>query len=182
MPNIQLVYSPDGYSVFQWQEHWKDFAYEHDVPASESDHWDWLGKSLFPGHVGHDVEFLIVAAADRGGDRCHGLMKLVWPKESRLAPGRSVLYVDYLEIAPWNRSDCPVREVTGLGTALIAHSVVLSAELGFEGRLALASLPQAKMFYAGLGMAECGFGSGRDHKLPYFEFDIAGAQRFLNRR
>jgi len=178
---IRLVHGPNSYDVSQWQEHWKDFAFERDVPESESDHWDWLGKSLFVGHVGLGIEFLIVAAADRVDERCHGLMKLVWPKGSRLASGRDVLYVDYLEIAPWNRWDYRDREVRGLGFAMMVHAIGLSQELGFEGRVALCSLPQAQAFYRKIPMSELGVGEGHDAELPYFELDSETAQGILKR-
>ena len=174
---MRPIYGPDPYEIYQWQEDWKDFAWDIDLENGESDHWEWFSKAL---QVGQDVESLLVALADDVDDRCHGLMKLVWPKDSRLAPGRPSLYVDYLEIAPWNRKDYPRRrEYTGLGLAMMRHAAQISDELGFAGRLTLCSLPQAEAFYRKIPMSELGVGEGHDDHLAFFELDAATAMEFI---
>ena len=58
--------------------------------------------------------------------------------------------------------------VLGVGTALLAESVLISYEHGMEGRIGLHSLPQSETFYQHRGMTELGT-DPMYYPLRYFE-------------
>ena len=101
------------------------------------------------------------------------------PRHSRIS-GDPLIYVDYLESAPWNLKISGVApRFIGVGTVLIAEAVHLSLDTGLEGRVGLHSLPQAETFYR----SRCGMTDlGRDPRyfdLTYFEFAGQQAIRWL---
>jgi hypothetical protein len=62
----------------------------------EHGHWDWRNKSQTVKAGRHDI----VAIVNQGGYQ--GAMAILsHPQKGRLSPSE-VLYVDYVEIAPWN--------------------------------------------------------------------------------
>lgn len=104
-------------------------------------------------------------------------------RRSALRPQDWVLYVDFIEVAPWN---VPVQgrppQFAGVGTLLIGEAVRMSMGQTANGRVGLHSLPQAEAFYATTcGMARIGPDAGYND-LVYFEYpDDAGAQWLTNR-
>lgn len=61
---------------------------------------------------------------------------------------KHLVYVEYLEAAPWNRRGIPNRnQCKGVGTILIAAAIQLSMDEGNRRRIGLHSLPQADTFY-----------------------------------
>ncbi len=100
-----------------------------------------------------------------------GIMAILrMPRHSRHT-GEVVIYVDYLESAPWNLkgASAPPRFM-GIGTVLIAEAVRLSLEMGLEGRVGLHSLPQAESFYkTRCRMTEFGADPAY-YDLTYFEY------------
>src|SRR5271156_6187957 len=93
--------------------------------------------------------------------------------------GKPLVYLDYLEVAPWNRPDFgPVPRLRGVGSALITAAVALSDEEGFKGRLGLHSLPQADAFYRKIGMTDLGPDPAYQN-LRYFEMTVEQARTFL---
>jgi hypothetical protein len=103
-------------------------------------------------------------------DVIQGLMAVVrYPRVSRLGQNY-VVYVDYLESAPWNlKSFVDVPRFIGVGTVLMAEAVRISVEAGFEGRVGLHSLPQAVGFYEKCKLTQ--FGTDPNYfDLVYFEY------------
>ena len=101
------------------------------------------------------------------------------PQRSRLS-GQPLIYVDYLESAPWNLRilSAPPRFM-GIGTVLVAEAVHLSIDTGFEGRIGLHSLPQAEVFYRSrCQMTELGQ-DVQHFDLTYFEFTSQQAIAWL---
>ena len=92
------------------------------------------------------------------------------------------MYVDYLEVAPWNRTilaDRPAR-YAGCGSAMLAAAVVASREEEFRGRIGLHSLPQSEDFYRRIvGMTSLGSDASKGG-LTYFEMDPTAADRFFD--
>jgi hypothetical protein len=90
------------------------------------------------------------------------------PRRARLGGGH-VVYVDYVESAPWNLKGTVVSpRFLGVGTVLIAEAVRLSLEMGLGGRVGLHSLPQAEPFYARCRMTRVGPDPSY-YDLTYFE-------------
>ena len=92
--------------------------------------------------------------------------------EARREPdrGQPLVYIDYLESAPWNLQFVTTPQYLGVGQMLVREATRRSVEIGFRGRVGLHSLPQVVSFCE----RKCGFlGCGPDseyHGLVYFEF------------
>jgi hypothetical protein len=113
-----------------------------------------------------------------------GLMRIDLTHSSRLATqhGKPLVYVEYLEAAPWNRPELssPPR-YRGVGSALIAAAILLSMSEGFKGRIGLHSLPQADQFYRDTCcMSDLGPDANYRGNLKYFEMTPAQAAAFAN--
>ena len=142
-------------------------------------HWDWGRKS---GKLDYLAYRCYGVECER---KMEGLMlvALEGPQaRSRLAPdaGKPLVYVDYLEAAPWNVK--PLVEsplFAGIGMLLMRVAVQVSMEEGFRGRVGLHALPQAEDFYRDkCGMA-C-LGADPDYQnLPYYELTAEAAKRFV---
>lgn len=119
-----------GYPLHQMPQHW---------------HWDWgrkVPKLALLAYTGVGVEV--------GGD-CQGLMLLALVGHDARLPadlGRPLVYVDYVETAPWNLDPLdPNPRYSGVGKRLLTAAVQVSADEGFGGLIGLHSLPQAEGFY-----------------------------------
>lgn len=93
------------------------------------------------------------------------------------------VYVDYLEVAPWNFSpfvDPDPPRYRAVGGQLIAAAVRASAAHGLGGRVGLNSLDTSEGFYRAIGMTPLGVDqSGPTAGLRYFEFSPEAAAAFV---
>lgn len=141
----------------------------------EHTHWDWRNKADSVRSGAH-----VLVAIELEGD-VQGLMAVVrQPRPARLSAG-ALVYVDYIESAPWNLRDAwgPPRFLA-LGTALLADAIRMSIEMGCAGRVGLHSLPQAERFYEKCLMTRV----GRDptyYELVYYEYSGDRAMEFPGR-
>ena len=142
----------------------------------ESGHWDWRNKVWSEEGSEHR---LIAVTSD---ENVEGLMALIdRDRPATFSAGKPILYVDYLETAPWNLK-CAVQRprYIGVGTVLIGDAVQQSLERGLGGRVGLHALPQAERFYA----ERCRMKShGRDesyYNLMYFESEEGVASQWLS--
>jgi len=138
--------------------------------GAEHRHWDWLRKLGSPNY-----RYVAVTL----GTSVEGLMAVArTPRPCRLSAGLQVLYVDFIEVAPWNLPWHPNgMRFSGTGKSLLAAACRASDADGFSGRVALASLPQAEGFYRACGMTE----GGTSYGMVYFEYTEAAAQAFRSR-
>lgn len=170
-----------------WKAHWQPALLailqemeRQGAPRSQwpqSWHWNWEAKSV-------QVEGLL---AFRGfsvvsGGLTQGLMRVDLNRSARepSQAGKPLVYVDYLEVAPWNRPELGQHpRFKGIGTALISAAVALSEDEGFKGRIGLHSLPQADAFYRDrCGMSDLGPDAAYQN-LRYFEMTPEQARAFL---
>ena len=109
----------------------------------EHAHWDWRNKA-----ESVEIGRHMLLAVEYHGE-VQGLMAVLrTPRLARLAPGH-VVYVDYVETAPWNLKGSGIApRFYGVGTVLIVEAIRLSLEMGLGGQVGLHSLPQAEEFYA----------------------------------
>lgn len=132
----------------------------------ESAHWDWRAKLRRSARNRQQRSFAIVFR-----DVTQGLMIVDVSRTARLEPdlGLGLVYVDYVEVAPWNRPGwIPHRLFQSVGTHFLSIAVDLSFQLGFAGRIGLHSLPQADGFYRRHQMTD--LGPDPDYQnLCYFE-------------
>jgi len=140
-------------------------------------HWDWRRKSA-------KLRLLAYSCfAIECDNAIQGLMMTSTAKyRARLKPdvGKPLVYVEYLETAPWNvRPIVEEPKYGGVGIRLFEGAIRYSQSEGFHGRVGLHSLPQAELFYAETcGMTQLGPDS-QIEDLSYFEFTRDQALEFL---
>ena len=144
----------------------------------QSRHWDWRQKTQAIEKRLDQQCFAIV---------CDGMTQAMMitelTKRARLKRQKNdhLVYVDFVEAAPWNRREIlgePPR-YSGCGSILIRAAIEYSKLEGFKGRIGLHSLPQANDFYANkLGMTD--MGQDPDYQnLRYFEMTPEQAEAFI---
>ena len=150
--------------------------------SEQHGHWDWRRKvAAFAGQLSFQ------SFAIEYSDETQGLMIVNKTKRCRL-PGQAnkhLVYVDYLEAAPWNRGRVEGHpSYRGIGTVLVAAAIQLSMEEGNHGRVGLHSLPQADTFYRDrCGMTDLGPDASYPRiPLRYFEMTESQARSFMQQR
>ncbi len=152
------------------------------LPRLENEHWDWLAKA----------GWMSVAAYRSLGVECEGVMQglmLVVTNGyyARTEPdtGKPLLYVDYIQTAPWNDENLVDRPRFGaVGTHLLDGAVKLSVDLECAGRIGLHSLQRSEGFYRRLGLTPVEVEQQDRHAkgLWYFELTQQSADQFLHAR
>ncbi|MGE5562439.1 MAG: GNAT family N-acetyltransferase [Bacillota bacterium] len=174
-------------NLIDWQTQWQPALISvlrtlagKGVPMSnwpQSWHWDWRRKTAAVQGLLAYQGFSIVAQG-----MTQGLAQVDLTRSARESSqaGKPLVYVDYLETAPWNRPDLGTApRLRGVGTALLSAAVALSEDQGFKGRVALHSLPQADDFYRDrCGMIDLGPDTACQG-LRYFEMTAEQAETFL---
>lgn len=141
-------------------------------------HWDWRLKHQ--RHAGILAYRIFGIERDK---QMQGLMLLATASFRCRIPEQSakdLVYVDYLESAPWNLPGfVPASRFGLVGQVLIAAAIQVSLETGFKGRIGLHSLKQSESFYRHkCRMTELGPDSNKQN-LVYFEMNSAQAAEFL---
>lgn len=148
---------------------WRDFKESHCPAGSnppENHAWRWESKSRT--EEGGTYKFLVLEYA---GEIEGAMMLCEQPvfgrKEETL--GQPVLYIEYLETAPWNQFAYVGKHsrFRGVGTSLLSAAIEESVRYGCEGRLALHSLDAARQFYIDQGFENLGYDP--EVELDYFE-------------
>ena len=140
----------------------------------QSSHWDWRAKLR---SVRGRRRLRSLAVECEGITQ--GLMIVDLSRRCRLESqhGERLAYVDYVEVAPWNRESWkPHRLFGSVGTALIRAAIQLSLDAGYLGRIGLHSLSRANNFYRHLGMTDMGLDAAYEN-LRYFEMTSLQAIR-----
>jgi hypothetical protein len=144
-------------------------------------HWDWTGK---------EAQLKLLAIHFFGIEhlgKLQGIMKIESVGHSCRFPvqrGKPLVYIDYLEVAPWNIKQLmeplgKTAKYAAVGTRLVEAAVRQSIEEGFKGRVALHSLPTSEHFYVdGCKMTPVGRDLGKQNLL-WCEFTPEQAQNFI---
>lgn len=145
----------------------------------ESSHWNWPDKlDRSDGVVGRQAYVI------ECGSMTQAVMLVDLNKISRFPAtrGECIVYVDYLQTAPWNwkRDWQPNPQFRGLGTMMLQVAIQLSLELDFDGRVGLHSLRDSEDFYRRRGMTEFWRDPDYDY-LMYFEMTAIQAANLLNK-
>ena len=142
----------------------------------ESSHWNWRAKvGAIRGLLGNQ-SFAIECDGETQGLMIVSLLKTC---RSLHVKGKPLVYVDYLEAAPWNRQSLTQPRFRGVGTVMLAAAIQLSRDEGFGGRIGLHSLPQSEAWYAKCGMADLGHDRSYQN-LKYFEMHEIQSSAFLS--
>ena len=166
--------------LIQTEAEWRRFR--ADVGASaraivpEHNHWDWSKKARNLKLAAYRCMGISFAGQTQG---LVMVSLLALPGRSTAHRGKPVLYVKYVESAPWNlRSYAGDNAKFGwIGTGLIRAAIAVSIDQEFRGRIALHSLPRAESFY---GQFMEDFGLSPDvENLRYYELSADGAAQFL---
>jgi len=164
--------------LVEWEQHWRGYRVSTTPQAAaaeaEHSHWNWRAKEVRRHGLLANKGFAL-----RCGGTLEGLMFTKNTLTCRLAEqaGKPLIYIEYLESAPWNRLAVPVR-YRGVGSALLRAAMELSLADGFHGRVGLHSLPGSIAWYRQLGLSDLG-GDSACQDLHYFEMTPAQTQRFL---
>ncbi len=140
-------------------------------------HWNWVAKVPATPLLG------LTLVGIKHANQWQGLSLLnTVTRTASLPPdrGRPLVYVDYLESAPWNLADFVDQPKYGLiGFRLMEYAVRYSQAEGFRGRVGLLALPQAEEFYQN----RCGMvrvDQAGQHGMAWFEFTRERAAVFLS--
>lgn len=162
-----------------WNEKWvpsRDAYLRSGIKCPEHAHWNWGRKSLqVMLNQREDAIFEVTANTDTQG------VMLVSEGISLFNDdiNSKNIHVEFLEVAPWNYfKDCEKGYFKGVGSSLLLAAVQFSMHCGFEGRIALESLPQSETFYVQRGMVPI-----KNERTPgplkYFELTTQAAQEVL---
>ena len=159
------------------EQHWKPLLASQ---AVQHGHWDWRKKM---GHYSSQLSYQSFAIECSG--MTQGLMIVNTMKRCRISTqaNKHLVYVEYLEAAPWNRGSNQTHK--GIGTVLMAAAIQLSIDEGNHGRIGLHSLPQADSFYRDrCGMTDLGPDASYHPTFPlrYFEMTDSQAASYLKGR
>ncbi|MEX0867650.1 MAG: hypothetical protein WD030_09845 [Pirellulales bacterium] len=146
----------------------------------EHGHWDWQSKCR---HYSAQLSYEFLAVECQ--QETQGLMIVNTIRRCRLPQqtNKHLVYVEYLEVAPWNRPHVTVDPKYRLvGTVMLAAAIQLSIDDGNKGRIGLHSLPQADTFYRDrCGMTDLGPDASIFGNLHYFEMTEQQATQFMQR-
>lgn len=146
----------------------------------QSRHWDWRDKLREIERRLANLSFALVADG-----MTQAMMTIDLTKRARMTghEGQHLVYIDFLEAAPWNRNDLAEEpaKFSGCGSILINAAIQQSILEGFKGRIGLHSLPQSNNFYANAcGMTDLGQDTNYEN-LRYFELDPDSARSFIEK-
>jgi hypothetical protein len=88
-----------------------------------------------------------------------------------------LIYIGFLEVAPWNHPDVPSRSFKRLGLLLLKAACRISAERGYQGRLGLHATAKAENFYSRLGFRS--LDCPNEYNELYMELDEGRALTLL---
>jgi hypothetical protein len=157
---------------------WSNLGISGSRRRQEGDHgWNWANRiGQFHNHL--LVECAAVQTPD--GDVQAAIIYRL-DGRSVLLPEAGAVYVDRLATAPRNRPKLvPAPLYRGAGTNLLRWAAYHSYQLGFGGRLVLASLPNPDTidFYRALGFQET---ETEVHGMVVYELEPELAQRLIGK-
>lgn len=161
----------------------------HDSKAGwpQSVHWSWARKaaSCVPSRLDAfgDVRLFGVEAIGQWQALLYAISE---GYGTRLGiKNRPLVYVDFIEAAPWNWDIDALGKVgrfRGAGLQLMELAVRWSVSLGYEGRVGLHALAQAETFYRDRCRMQNLGPDARYYDLCYFELTEANAKLFLRKK
>jgi hypothetical protein len=142
----------------------------------EHSHWNWSKKAMFALINGEEDSFFWIDF----NSTTQGIM-LTGKNTSYFGSdlGKRNIYIAFLEVAPWNYyKDKTAGYYAGVGIMLLMAAIQYSDSLGFDGRIALESLPQSEKFYLRHKMIPVEKPES-NRSLTYFELTTQNARELL---
>jgi len=139
---------------------------------SEHLHWDWFKKAACYTAVGYEWFFMFADGKPQGA--C-----LIYHPKDSIIDSKDIFYIEFVEVAPWNR-DNPMakREFRGVGSLIIKCVLAFAVgTLQLEPGFSLHSLPQATGYYEKIGMKS--YPERDKDVLTYFEMPRARSAEML---
>lgn len=135
-------------------------------------HWNWFKKSVCYTSDGYEWFYFF---AD---EKPQGASLIYHPKDS-IIDSENIFYMEFLEVAPWNR-DNPIakRKFKGIGSLIIKHVLNFAVnKLRLKPGFSLHSLPQSIDYYKKIGMVN--YPERNDKDLAYFEMSRTKSKEML---
>ncbi|VAW79015.1 hypothetical protein MNBD_GAMMA12-347 [hydrothermal vent metagenome] len=140
--------------------------------------WDWKEKrNILSNTFGYCGCALICNGLTQG----LGYFEILQKHKSQISTDivLSIIYVEFIATAPWNRDKIERQLYAGVGLTMIYHAINISFGEGLDGRVGLHSLPQSNDFYSiKCGMTDFGPDKSKDN-MNYFEMSNEQAIIFL---
>ena len=165
-------------SISDWNDYWFPVTRKFNELLKESNtdltkwpqslHWDWEAKLRRVEASEHLKSFSVIRDS-----KTQALVIVDLSKKCVLSGQKdeTLVYIDYIETAPWNRMSITglEPEFRGCGLLLIRQSGEYSIECSFKGRIGLHSFPQSETLYVNkIGMTDLGI--DKDYQnLRYYE-------------
>lgn len=186
----ELWHGISSQQLDDWEDHWAPelLAASRRLRASgvdptrlpQSRHWNWRTKaSSFAGSLANPAFSVMCDGMTQGMMIVNTLPKA----RAAGAQGKHLVYVEFLESAPWNQhglTDGRPR-YSGVGTLLMRAAIECSLAEDFKGRIGLHSLPQSNDWYGRIcGMTDFGADPDPAHQnLHYYEMTQEQALAFI---
>jgi GNAT superfamily N-acetyltransferase len=146
-----------------WARDWQPVLRRYARPDA-----DWPWRAHITRAASHEGYLSLAVARDGALD---ALMSLTEKQEkSRLDPEHTVVYVEFVGIAPQHQAP-PVGErvITGLGRVMLEAAAEIATKIGHNGRIGLHAKPDVEDFYRSLRLHECAEEECSDGTWRYFE-------------
>lgn len=177
-------------SMSDWNDYWFPLNRKFNEMLKESNadltkwpqslHWDWEAKLRRVEASEHLKSFSVICDS-----KTQAVVIVDLSKRCVLSGQKdeTLVYIDYIETAPWNRLSIMglKPEFRGCGLLLIRQSVEYSIDCSFKGRIGLHSLPQSETLCADrIGMTDLGIDQDYQN-LRYYEMTPEQSSNFLKR-
>lgn len=136
--------------------------------------WNWKNKTYHCQSDQYEWFFLLIE------DNVEAVCITYHPKCSKFDQ-QSIIYVDFLAVAPWNRINkySATRKYSSLGSILLSNCCIYSkTSLSYRYGFSLHSLPQALGYYIKLGMKDFGIDANKEN-LNYLEMDESSSHKLV---
>lgn len=152
----EVLRNPDHFVIAQQQLEWNQYKEQAlSSRAIKPDHpeWNWQEKVSShpsPANTLYALRFL---------DHIQGCLLIATAPQPSRIDGSPLLYVEYLEAAPWNLPfySGDQARYSKVGIGLLGLAVAASQVAGCSGRLALHTLTRAAEFYKRAGFRNLGY-------------------------
>ena len=167
--NLKVGIATSAWPVAYGFNHWMEGSTELQLPAPI---FEWESVAAF--RPGDPIVVIRLGNAAQAFMQIREGFAVPCPQGAR----EPLVYVSFLEVAPWNMAHAEHRQFRGLGQLMLRFASQRSAQLGFGGRIGLHATSTAEPFYQSLGLETpiC----PNEYNELYFELSQSQAHRLLD--